>query len=149
MIPRTVALGDLLTFHYRLNGPNGALLVDTFDQQPATLTLGNGDFTPGLEARLLGLSEGQRVRFDLAPDEAFGPRNPELLQSVSRRLLAEHGNPTEEYSVGDVVQFPRPDGTGHYAGRVAELGQDSLLFDFNHPFAGVPLVFEVQLIGVI
>ncbi len=149
MTPRTVAAGDFLTLHYRLSGPDGEAFVDTFEHFPATLTLGSGEFTPGLEARLIGLSEGSRARFDLAADEAFGPRNPELLQRVSRKLLAEHGDADEEYSLGDIVQFPLPDGSGHYAGRVAELGADSLLFDFNHPFAGVPLAFEVELIGVL
>jgi len=150
MTAKTVALGDFLTLHYRLSDPHGGLLVDTFaDHQPATLTLGMGELAPGLEARLIGLQEGAHAQFELGPDEAFGPRNPELLQRVSRKLLAEHGDPNEEYGIGDVVQFPRPDGQGHYAGRVAELGDDSLLFDFNHPLAGVPLAFEVQLIGVL
>lgn len=150
MTAKLVAPGDFLTLHYRLLGPDGEAFVDTFEgAQPATLTLGLGELTPGLEARLIGLAEGSQARFELAADEAFGPRNPELLQRVSRRLLAEHGDPHEEYSVGDVVQFPRPDGQGHYAGRVAELGDEALVFDFNHPLAGVPLTFEVQLIGVL
>ncbi|MFN4115369.1 MAG: peptidylprolyl isomerase [Inhella sp.] len=150
MTAKLVAAGDFLTLHYRLTGPDGQAFVDTFEAaQPATLTLGLGELTPGLEARLIGLAEGSHARFELAADEAFGPRNPELLQRVSRRLLTEHGDPDEEYSVGDVVQFPRPDGQGHYAGRVAELGDEALLFDFNHPLAGVPLCFEVQLIGVL
>ena len=150
MTAKTVAPGDFLTLHYRLLGPDGEAFVDTFAvRQPATLTLGLGELTPGLEARLIGLQDGAEARFELAADEAFGPRNPELLQRVSRKLLAEHGDPGEEYDIGDVVQFPRPDGQGHYAGRVAELGDDSLLFDFNHPLAGVPLTFEVQLIGVL
>ena len=149
MTPRTVALGDFLTLHYRLSGPDGEAFVDTFEHHPATLTLGSGEFTPGLEARLLGLCEGSRARFEMDADEAFGPRNPEMLQRVSRKVLAEHGDPNEEYSVGDIVQFPLPDGTGHYAGRVLELAAETLVFDFNHPFAGVPLVFEVELIGVL
>jgi FKBP-type peptidyl-prolyl cis-trans isomerase SlpA len=53
--------------------------------------------------------------------------------------------------VGDVVQFPTPDGTGSYAGRGARVGEDdrAVLFDFNHPLAGQPVTFEVQLIGVL
>ena len=51
--------------------------------------------------------------------------------------------------MGDVVQFPPPDGQGRYAGVVRECGPDWLLFDFNHPLAGQPVTFEVQLIGVL
>ena len=48
-----------------------------------------------------------------------------------------------------MVQFPTPDGQASYAGVVRELGGDWLLFDFNHPLAGRPVTFEVQLIGVL
>ena len=49
-----------------------------------------------------------------------------------------------------MVQFPTPDGAGRYAGVVREVGPtDWLLFDFNHPLAGQPVRFEVQLIGVL
>ena len=48
-----------------------------------------------------------------------------------------------------MVGFPTPDGKGSYAGVVREIGDDWLLFDFNHPLAGLPLTFEVQVIGVL
>jgi FKBP-type peptidyl-prolyl cis-trans isomerase SlpA len=53
------------------------------------------------------------------------------------------------YGLGDVVHFPTPDGQAGYAGVVREVGPDWLLFDFNHPLAGQPLRFEVQLLGVL
>ena len=59
------------------------------------------------------------------------------------------GDPAEEYQVGDVVEFPTPGGEGRYAGVVREVGGGWLLFDFNHPLAGQPVRFEVQLIGVL
>jgi FKBP-type peptidyl-prolyl cis-trans isomerase SlpA len=60
------------------------------------------------------------------------------------------GDPLEQYHVGDVVQFPTPDGHGQFAGVVLQLRDDqAVLFDFNHPLAGQPVTFEVQLIGVL
>jgi FKBP-type peptidyl-prolyl cis-trans isomerase SlpA len=141
--------GSFLTLHYRLAGPDGADLINTFNDKPATLSLGTGELAPAVEARLLGLAEGARQLFELAPGEAFGERNPELLQRVKRTLLDELGDPDERYSVGDVVQFPTPDGQGAYAGVVREVDGDVLVFDFNHPLAGRPVTFEVQLIGVL
>jgi FKBP-type peptidyl-prolyl cis-trans isomerase SlpA len=144
-----VQAGSFLTLHYRLCGPDGADIVNTFDDKPATLSLGTGQLAPALEARLLGLAEGARERFELAPGEAFGQRSPELLQWLKLSLLRQLGDPDEVYSVGDVVQFPGPEGQGGYAGVVRELGDEALLFDFNHPLAGQPVSFEVQLIGVL
>ncbi len=144
----TVQAGSFLTLHYRLSGPQGDV-INTFDGQPATLTLGASELSPALEQRLLGLPEGSHTRFELPPGEAFGQRNPDLVQWVSRRLLAEFGDPDESYQVGEVVQFPAPGGQGAMAAAVRQLAQDEVLFDFNHPLADQPVVFEVRLIGVL
>jgi FKBP-type peptidyl-prolyl cis-trans isomerase SlpA len=148
--------GSFLTLHYRLAGPQGDV-VNTFGGQPATLTLGAGELAPAVEERLLGLEEGARATFEIPAAQAFGERNPQLLQWVARKLLEEMGDPDEDYAVGDVVQFPTPDGRAQYAGSVREVAppdaltkqRGAVLFDFNHPLAGQPVTFEVQLIGVL
>lgn len=144
-----VARESFLTLHYRLAGPDGEAVVDTFGDAPATLSLGRGELAPAVEQRLLGLEEGARASFDLAPGEAFGTRNPELVQRVKRALLDQLGDADAHYSVGDVVRFPTPDGEGGYAGVVREVGEGWLEFDFNHPLAGQPVRFDVHLIGVL
>jgi FKBP-type peptidyl-prolyl cis-trans isomerase SlpA len=139
---------SFLTLHYRLSGPDGAEVVSTFADKPATLSLGQGQLAPAIEACLVGMEEGARMTWHLEAGAAYGERNPDMLQRVKRSLLAQHGDPDEEYRVGDVVEFPTPDGTGKFAGVVREAGADWLLFDFNHPLAGQPVTFEAQLIGV-
>ena len=154
-VPR-VQPGSFLTLHYRLSGPGGDI-INTFDDKAATLTLGTGELSPAVEQRLLGLQEGARAQFEIPAGEAFGDRNPDMVQWVARKLLVQMGDPDERYAVGDVVQVPTPDGLGQYAGAVRQLGEDqdgdghpdAVLFDFNHPLAGQPVTFEVQLIGVL
>ena len=152
----TVQPGSFLTLHYRLAGPAGDV-INTFGGSPATLTLGTGELSPAVEACLIGMEEGTRRTFELPAGAAFGERNPEMQQWVARKLLNQMGDPNEQYEVGDVVQFPTPDGMGTYAGAVQQVGKDgdgdgkadAVLFDFNHPLAGQPVTFEVQLIGVL
>ncbi len=141
--------GSFLTLHYRLARADGTDIVNTFEDKPATLSLGTGELAPAMESRLIGLSEGAHARFELASGEAFGERNAQLLQRVAMSVLQQHGDPGEQYAVGDVVQFPAPDGHAGFAGVVREVGDDWLLFDFNHPLAGQPVTFEVQVIGVL
>ncbi len=140
--------GSFLTLHYRLSGPQGDI-INTFGGLPATLTLGASELSPALEQRLLGLHEGDHQTFDVPAGEAFGQRNPELIQWVSRHLLAELGDPDETYVVGEVVQFPAPGGQGSMAGAVRQVTDDQVLFDFNHPLADQPVRFEVHIIGVL
>ena len=140
---------SFLTLHYRLAGPQGDI-INTFNEKPATLSLGSGTLSPALEQRLLGLPEGTRVVMEIPAGEAFGDRIAEMHQWVARKLLSELGDPTEKYAAGDVVQFPTPDGLGSYAGTVLQVNEEgAVLFDFNHPLAGQPVTFEVELIGVL
>jgi FKBP-type peptidyl-prolyl cis-trans isomerase SlpA len=151
-----VQQGSFLTLHYRLAGPGGNI-INTFADKPATLTLGTGELSPAVEQRLLGLEEGARTQFEIPAGEAFGARNPDMVQWVARKLLVQMGDPDESYAVGDVVQFPTPDGLSQYAASVQQLGDDrdgdgrpdAVLFDFNHPLAGQPVTFEVHVIGVL
>lgn len=138
---------SFLTLHYRLSGPQGDI-INTFDGKPATLSLGTGELAPAVEQRLLGLEEGTHATFKLPAGAAFGERNADMMQWVAKKLLAQHGDPLEKYSVGDVVQFPAPTGDGTYAGAVREVLPDKVLFDFNHPLAGQAVSFEVHVIGV-
>jgi FKBP-type peptidyl-prolyl cis-trans isomerase SlpA len=143
-----IEASSFLTLHYRLSGPQGDI-INTFDGKPATLSLGTGELSPAVEQRLMGLGEGTHTTFDLPAGAAFGDRNAQMIQWVAKKLLAQHGDPLEKYSVGDVVQFPAPSGEGTYAGAVREVQADRVLFDFNHPLAGQPVKFEVQVIGVL
>jgi FKBP-type peptidyl-prolyl cis-trans isomerase SlpA len=63
------------------------------------------------------------------------------------------GDADAKYVLGDVVQFPTPDGQGQFAGSVQQFRSDTkgdaVLFDFNHPLAGQPVTFEVHVIGIL
>lgn len=145
----TVQSGSFLTLHYRLAGPQGDV-INTFGGKPATLSLGAGELSPAVEARLIGLPEGAHTTFELPAGEAFGQRNPDMLQWLARRELNAMGDPNERYEVGEVVQLPTPDGQGQFAGVVQAVRDDGALrLDFNHPLAGQPVTFEVEIIGVL
>jgi FKBP-type peptidyl-prolyl cis-trans isomerase SlpA len=143
-----VGPGAYLTLHYRLASQDGNDIVTTFNGNPATLQLGTGQLAPFLEERLIGLADGAEQSFTLAPSEAFGERNPELLQRISRATLAENSQLGEEYKAGDVVEFAAPGG-GRFAGVLLEINADDALFDFNHPLASQTLRFDVRIIGIL
>jgi FKBP-type peptidyl-prolyl cis-trans isomerase SlpA len=140
--------GSHLTLHYRLALADGTDVISTFNDKPATLLLGAGQLAPALEDILLGKKVGDHSSVQLAGGAAFGPRNPELLQRVSLATLRENSNVGEDFGPGDLVEFNAPSG-GRYAGVLKEVGDTYALFDFNHPLAGQPVTFEVQIIGIL
>jgi FKBP-type peptidyl-prolyl cis-trans isomerase SlpA len=147
-IAPVVTESSYLTLHYRLATADGTDIVTTFGATPATLMLGQGQLAPFLEQRLLGMAEGTHQVFELSPLDAFGERNPELIQAVSKKTLEENSVPDADYQVGDLVDFAAPGG-GRFAGVLREVRENDAVFDFNHPLAGQPLSFEVQLISVL
>jgi FKBP-type peptidyl-prolyl cis-trans isomerase SlpA len=146
-----IAPDSHVTLHYRLAAVvegGEREVVSTLGGRPATVQLGGGHLASGLEARLLGLAEGDEATFDVAPDDAFGTRNPELIQSFSRAAFDANAAADEHFAPGDVVEFNGPDG-GRVAGVLKERDERRVLVDFNHPLAGVPLRFSVRVIGVL
>lgn len=138
-----------LTLHYRISlADGGGDVVSTFGAAPATLQMGLGQMAEPLEQCLLGLMQGAHATFDLPAGQAFGDRNPALVQRVARSMLDTHAEPGTEWSPGDLVEFPTPDG-GRYAGILKTIDERGAVFDFNHPLAGRPIRFEVRIVAVL
>lgn len=138
-----------LTLHYRVSlADSGETIISTFGDRPATLAFGLGQLAPPLEQCLLGMGEGEHKTFDLPAGAGFGERSPELIQRVSRAMLAANGDPDEHYELGDLVEFPSPDG-GRFAGVLKSLDEQGAVFDFNHPLAGRAVQFEVHILGIL
>jgi len=138
-----------LTLHYRLaDAETGADVINTFEGKPATLQLGIGQMAESLERSLLGLAEGAHRVFDLEASEAFGARNPELVQRVSLAMLASNSEPGTQHLPGDLIEFSASGGN-RFAGVLKTLDEHGAVFDFNHPLAGRRILFEVRILGIL
>lgn len=140
----TVRAGNLITLHYRVATGDDTELVSTFDSTPATLQLGSGELAAPLEHCLIGVNVGERHVFLLEPDQAFGAHNPQLTQRMARTALPPDSSP----ELHGLIQFAAPNGD-KFTGIVRELDDEAVLVDFNHPLAGKPVRFEVQIIGIL
>jgi FKBP-type peptidyl-prolyl cis-trans isomerase SlpA len=142
--------GDsFLTLHFKISLADGdGVVANTFEDKPATLQLGTGQFSPPLEHCLIGLAEGESIDVVVDPGQAYGTRNPELVQVIQRSILDQHGEPGADWQPGDVVEFPAPNG-GTYAGVLKTIDSSRAVFDFNHPLAGQRLRLEARVIGIL
>jgi FKBP-type peptidyl-prolyl cis-trans isomerase SlpA len=146
-----IATGSHVTLHYRiavLVGGEEREVMSTFESKPATLTVGANELAAPLEARLIGLAEGTRERFELPSGEGFGMRSPDLVQVLSRAAFDANAARDVDYVPGDVIEFASPEGA-RFSGVLKEHGGDRVVVDFNHPLAGLPVRFDVQIVGVL
>lgn len=136
-------LNDRVTLNYRV-GCVGHEVANTFKTRPETFTLGQGEIDPRLELCLTGLHQGEHRLFQLEPWQAFGEHHDDLVQTLPRTDF-----PTDmELAVDHLVDFDLPNGET-LQGRVLELSGDSVRLDFNHPLAGLPVEFEVEILDIV
>lgn len=149
---KSVQPNSYLTLHYRITlnsgEGKGSVFIDTYDGKPATLQMGMGQWPEPLEKPLLGHSEGETLSYELSAAQAFGERNPDLIQAVTKKMLAENAGEDATFEVNDMVEFTAPNGA-KFSGLFKGFKDDTALFDFNHPLAGVDLKVDVTIIGVL
>jgi FKBP-type peptidyl-prolyl cis-trans isomerase SlpA len=145
MNARSVAPGDTLQLRYALRPRGGDDIISNFDDpEPETVTLGDGTLAPMLEQWLFDLLPGERHVFLLDPWQAFGESQAELIQTLPRSDL-----PADvEFTIDQLVEFIMPNGET-IAGRILEIGDETVKVDFNHPLADLSVEFEVEIVAIL
>lgn len=138
-----IAQGSRITMHFALKLSEEQEVDSTFDKEPATFVLGDGNLLPGFEERLIGLTTGDSKSFTVPPEKAFGQSNPQNMQSMKRSDF-----PVDmPVSPGLMVSFADAQGA-ELPGVISEIEGDWVTVDFNHPLAGKELIFKVQILEV-
>ncbi|MBY6107397.1 FKBP-type peptidyl-prolyl cis-trans isomerase [Ferrimonas balearica] len=140
-----VGPGAQVFMHFTVELPDGSVADSTRAHgKPARLTLGDGSLSPGMEAELMGLSKGDKKRFSLAPEHAFGHANPDNIQHLDRSQFAADADLSE----GTIMAFTAADGN-QYPGVIRAVEGDSVTVDFNHPLAGQTVLFDVEILDIL
>ena len=133
--------GSKVKLHYTLK-VEGNVVDSTKEKEPLAYVHGSGQLIPGLEERLEGRKQGEKMGVTLSPEKAYGQRKPEAVRTVAKSVFA---NP-ERIAVGSRVQG-ESDGR-RFEASVTEMGPDKVTLDLNHPLAGKTLEFDVEVVEV-
>ena len=139
MIERT----SRVTLYYRLGLTDDQILEDNFDDEPMTVTLGQGEMAEGLELALLGLSSGDEQTIDIDHDLAFGYVDETLFRSLARIDF----DPELELEQGLIIEFANEDGDT-LPGTILDFNEDEVRIDLNHPLAGQTVRYSVKIVAV-
>ncbi|TBV14926.1 FKBP-type peptidyl-prolyl cis-trans isomerase [Stutzerimonas kirkiae] len=131
-----------VTLHFSLSLANGDQVDTTFDKKPATFRVGDGNLLPGFEQKLYGLKAGDRRTLQVEAQDGFGQHNPQNVQVMPRSQFEGM-----ELSEGLLVIFNDAANT-ELPGVVKAFDEQRVTIDFNHPLAGKPLTFEVEIFDV-
>lgn len=127
------------TLDYSLETADGRPIDSSQRRGPMVYLHGAGAILPGLEKALEGRTVGETVRAELAPEEAFGQRDPRKLFAVPRKDFSG----ADEIRPG--MRFRAGDSPGARIVTVVAVSDDEVTVDANHPLAGVPVSVEVTV----
>lgn len=145
-----IALGKFVEISYILREANaeGEELEICPADEPFGFMMGEGHVLPAFESALMGLQVGDSFDFKLTVEEAYGEEDEEAYVEVPKSAFLVDGEWDESvFEVGEVVPMQTEDGD-EIIGVVAEVRLNSLVVDFNHPFAGLALHFVGEVLAV-
>lgn len=130
------------TVHFTLTDEHGKAITSTRDHEPLTYLHGTGGIARGLEQALDGKQPGDVFKVTVAPEDGFGVRHEELVQTLPRKLLDAAAEPKPGAKL--LAQTAR----GPLDVVVTAIHGDMITVDGNHPLAGRPFHAEVEVIDV-
>lgn len=143
-----VGPGKFVEYSYKLyNDEDGALLFQTPKDAPDNMIFGmTPGIVPGLESAMEGLSQGDKFEVILPPIAAFGERMDDYIIDLDKDIFMRDGKLAEEVEVGAKLPMMTADNL-RVEGVVKEIG-DKIKMDFNHPFAGLTVKYEGEIVKV-
>ncbi|MFO8057373.1 MAG: peptidylprolyl isomerase [bacterium] len=130
--------------NYTIRLDDGEVVDRSPPEEPLEFVTGRQEVIPVLEECIKGMESGEKKSFNVGPDEAFGSRDPEAIRTVNRSDLQDHGDELEE---GMMFRLEGEDGH-NMAITVIAVDEERVTFDLNHPLAGMPLTFDVEILEV-
>lgn len=137
-----VSANKVVSIHYTLTNEMGEVIDSSEGHQPLAYIHGHGNIIPGLENALLGKAAGEKLKVSIPPEEGYGHRDEELIQSVP--VEAFHG--VDKIEPGMQFHTETPDGVQMVT--VVNVESDHVILDANHPMSGITLNFDVEVTEV-
>ncbi|MGB5692487.1 MAG: peptidylprolyl isomerase, partial [Flavobacteriaceae bacterium] len=138
-----VKADDTVQVHYTGKLKNGQVFDSTEGREPLKVTLGQGGLIPGFENGLIDMGINETKTITILKEEAYGDVREELFQSIQKGDIPESIAP--EVGMGLVAKGQ--DGSETQL-RIAEVQEDHIVVDANHPLAGQDLIFELQVVEI-
>jgi peptidylprolyl isomerase len=134
--------GETVSLHYKGSFEDGTVFDSSETHGPLRFTVGKGTVIPGFDEAVLGMKLGEAKTVTIPPEKGYGPRNEELLMKIDKKELPPDLAP----AVGQRIEFSKGDQRLQLT--VADVAEEAVTFDANHPLAGKTLVFELLLLEI-
>lgn len=135
--------GDTVRVHYTGTLGEEEIFDSSEGRDPLEFTLGQGRVIAGFEKAVLGMEVGEERKVTIPSEEAYGPRRDEMIAQIPRSQFPPQIDP----KVGQELQMNQDGQT--IPVRVADVSEQSVTLDANHPLAGEDLTFALELVEIV
>jgi len=140
----TVADGMVVSLHYTLKSSDGEILDSSAEEEPLDYLQGYKQIIPGLEVALAGMALNEEKDVTVPAPEAYGEVDDNAFELVDRDIFPED----LQLEAGMQLRLRDVETDAPYEAVVADVKDDEVLLDFNHPLAGETLYFHVKIAGL-
>ncbi|TMI74463.1 MAG: peptidylprolyl isomerase [Bacteroidetes bacterium] len=139
-----VKSGDKVKVHYHGRLNSGQTFDNSEGREPLEFEVGGGMVIKGFDDGVKGMAVGDKKTINIPFDQAYGPRNPDMIIEMPRERFPKD----MELEVG--MPLGMSDGQGQqFEVVVAEIKEDVVILDANHPLAGQDLIFDLELVEIV
>lgn len=118
----------------------GKLIKSVGTARPLWYVHGKKEIPLGLEKALTGLKAGDRKAFFVFPKNGYGTENPKSIIEMPKARF-----PKKDHVIGKEISSQRD---GKFFATVKEVRANTLVLNFNHPFAGKKLYYQVVVMAI-
>jgi len=139
-----VKSGDKVKVHYHGKLTTGETFDSSSGREPLEFEVGSGMVIKGFDDGVTGMSVGEKKTVTIPVDQAYGPRSADMLIEMPKDRFPKD----MEIEVGMPLMMSDGAGNNHQV-VVAEIKDDVVILDANHPLAGQDLVFDLELVEIV
>jgi peptidylprolyl isomerase len=140
---KKVETGKEVKVHYTGTLESGEVFDSSEGREPLKVTVGQGHLISGFEDSLMGMGLNEKKTFTLEPESAYGERDESAIRRFPRKDLPRD----LQVSQGQMLGLKMPDGQ-QIPAKVAELDDETVTLDLNHPLAGQSLTFAIEVVAI-
>jgi len=138
----TVSMGKEVSIEYALSFEDRKVFESNAGGEPLKFVYGLHQIIPGLENAVEGMKVGDSKEVMVKPEDAYGQIDKDAFVEVKKELI-----PEEALAVGAHLQSRDANGIAINL-QVAEVKEETVVLDANHPLAGKTLYFDVKILDI-
>lgn len=136
-----VKQGTQVKVHYTGTFDDGTEFDSSAGKQPLEFTCGENQVIPGFEEAVKGMNVGEKKKFRVEPQQAYGEYDAQQQIVVEHSMLPADLEP----EVGMQLQIEMESGAPILV-QVTDVNAEQVTLDANHPLAGKALNFSLEVI---